>query len=133
MDPKYMLICVGIIALVGAIGLACETDDDESDTSDSGDVADDDGWCDVKTDEEIACLHGCEADAEACYPECEYVSPPDKGPCQETCQTVLNTCRDDCDDAYDDVGCPDEGNGPADNPTVDDDDDDEGDDDSSGP
>ncbi len=121
------------VALLGAIGLACETDDDAGEASDNGDVSDDDEWCDVETDEHNACAAECEAGWEPCYNECEYAMPAEKGACQEACETDLVTCRDDCDEAYPDVACPDEGNSPADNPTVDEDDDDEGDDDSSGP
>ncbi len=118
-----------LLALVGEIGAACAPDDDESDSSSGSDDDDADAICDVISEQEYECLLQCEAEFEECHAECVYLPPVEEGSCKDACAATLRACKDDCDDAYEDIGCPDEGNSPADNPTVDDDDDGQGDDD----
>ncbi|MCC6156462.1 MAG: hypothetical protein IT350_00295 [Deltaproteobacteria bacterium] len=130
MEPKHMLRWIAMVMIFGMVGLSCEAEKDEGDRSDNTDDSDDDGWCDVVSDQEYACLHQCDAESgEECHTECVYLPPAEEGSCKDACAANLTICRDDCHEAYDDVGCPDEGNSPADNPSVDDDPDLSGDDD----
>ncbi len=129
MNKRNLVFWIALLAMMSAIGPACEPDDDEGDSSSGSDDDDTDAYCDVVSDQEYECLDQCDAEfGEECHAECVYLPPAEEGSCKDACAANLTTCRADCDEAYEDLSCPDEGPGPADNPTVDDDDD-EGDDD----